>query len=202
MRFRDDNSAFRSKLSRGVPAAALSPVLTDTVSIVLATGAVRTAPEIPGKSQRHVFDGDELRGILFGTSPQAAAKLNPLYRLMVATARMAHLLRSVTLLRFLSRIWMPIADEVVIIGGGLVGLELAEYLVERGRRVTVLEPGPALGPELAIVRRARVLHKAAVSNRKKKNSPASCSRSRPTWIRATATVLRSCVSVPAAIPGG
>jgi 2,4-dienoyl-CoA reductase (NADPH2) len=126
--------------------------------VVLATGAVRTAPDIPGKSQRHVFDGDELRGILFGTSPQAAAKLNPLYRLMVATARMAQLLRSVTLLRFLSRIWMPIADEVVIIGGGLVGLELAEYLVERGRRVTILEPGPALGPELAIVRRARVLH--------------------------------------------
>ena len=53
---------------------------------------------------------------------------------------------------------MPIADDVVIIGGGLVGLELAEYLVERKRKVTVLEPGPSLGPELAIVRRARVLH--------------------------------------------
>ena len=53
---------------------------------------------------------------------------------------------------------MPIADDVVIIGGGLVGLELAEYLVERKRKVAVLEPGPSLGPELAIVRRARVLH--------------------------------------------
>jgi 2,4-dienoyl-CoA reductase (NADPH2) len=39
-----------------------------------------------------------------------------------------------------------------------VGLELAEYLVERRRKVTVLEPGPDLGPELAIVRRARVIH--------------------------------------------
>jgi 2,4-dienoyl-CoA reductase (NADPH2) len=53
---------------------------------------------------------------------------------------------------------MPIARDVVIIGGGLVGLELAEYLVERRRRVTVLEPGPDFAPELAIVRRARVLH--------------------------------------------
>jgi 2,4-dienoyl-CoA reductase (NADPH2) len=43
-------------------------------------------------------------------------------------------------------------------GGGLVGLELAEYLVERRRKVTILEPGPSLGAELAIVRRARVLH--------------------------------------------
>ena len=54
---------------------------------------------------------------------------------------------------------MPLADEIVIIGGGLVGLELAEYLVERRRKVVVLEPTSSLGPELAIVRRARVLHK-------------------------------------------
>ena len=53
---------------------------------------------------------------------------------------------------------MPVSKNVVIIGGGLVGLELAEYLVERKRTVTVLEPGPAFGPELSIVRRARVLH--------------------------------------------
>lgn len=126
--------------------------------VILATGAVRKAPPIPGKDQRHVFDGDELRGVLFGTNPQAAAKLNPVYRLMLTAARMTQMLRSVRLLRLLSKIWMPIAGEVVVIGGGLVGLELAEYLVERRRKVTILEPGPALGAELAIVRRARVLH--------------------------------------------
>jgi 2,4-dienoyl-CoA reductase (NADPH2) len=71
---------------------------------------------------------------------------------------MSQLLRNIGLMRFLSKLWMPIADEVVIIGGGLVGLELAEYLAERRRRVTVLEPGPDLGAELAIVRRARVLY--------------------------------------------
>lgn len=126
--------------------------------VILATGAVRVAPAFSGKQQKHVFDGEELRGVLFGTNAQAAAKLNPLSRLMLSVARTLHLLRSVSLLRFMSRIWMPIADEVVIIGGGLVGLELAEFLVERGRKVTVLEPGASLGPELAIVRRARVLH--------------------------------------------
>ena len=126
--------------------------------VILATGAIRRAPDIPGKEQRHVFDGDELRGVLFGTSPEAAAKLNPLYRLMLSAARMTQMLRSVKLMRFLSKLWMPIADEVVVIGGGLVGLELAEYLVERRRKVTILEPGPSLGAELAIVRRARVLH--------------------------------------------
>jgi 2,4-dienoyl-CoA reductase (NADPH2) len=77
---------------------------------------------------------------------------------MLHVARLSQVLRNIRLLRLLSKLWMPIADEVVIIGGGLVGLELAEYLVERQRKVVVLEPGPDLGAELAIVRRARVLH--------------------------------------------
>jgi 2,4-dienoyl-CoA reductase (NADPH2) len=139
-------------------ATAQTVAAQDADHIIVATGAMRAAPAIPGKEQRHVFDGDELRGVLFGNNPRAIAKLAPLERLLLFAGRLSQLLRSIALLRFLSRLWMPIADEVVIIGGGLVGLELAEYLVERRRRVTVLEPGPALGAELAIVRRARVLH--------------------------------------------
>jgi 2,4-dienoyl-CoA reductase (NADPH2) len=129
--------------------------------IILATGARRVAPDIQGKDQRHVFDGDELRGVLFGNNPEAIAKLNPLQRLMLWAGRISQLLRHIGLMRMLSKLWMPIAGEVVIIGGGLVGLELAEYLVERRRKVTVLEPGPDLGAELSIVRRARVLHQLA-----------------------------------------
>ena len=52
---------------------------------------------------------------------------------------------------------MPVGKRVVLIGGGLVGVELAEYLIERGRKVTVIEPSHNLGKELSIVRRARVL---------------------------------------------
>ena len=126
--------------------------------IIIATGAKRAAPQIPGKSQRHVFDGNELRGVLFGDDPVAAAKLNGFARLMLYAGRVSQLLRNIRLMRLLSRWWMPLADDIVVIGGGLVGLELAEYLVERGRRITVLEPGPELGAELSIVRRARVLH--------------------------------------------
>jgi NADPH-dependent 2,4-dienoyl-CoA reductase/sulfur reductase-like enzyme len=126
--------------------------------VVIATGAVRSAPQLPGSDQRHVFDGDQLRGVLFGNDSAAIAKLSLPQRAMLAAGRWLQILRSIPLLRFLSRVWMPIADEIVVVGGGLVGLELAEYLVERRRQVTVLEPGPVPGPELAIVRRARVLH--------------------------------------------
>ncbi|MGH8485146.1 MAG: FAD-dependent oxidoreductase, partial [Pseudomonas sp.] len=55
-------------------------------------------------------------------------------------------------------VWMPLGKRVTIIGGGLVGLELAEFLIERGRQVCVLESSSHLGRELAIVRRWRVLH--------------------------------------------
>ena len=126
--------------------------------VIVATGADRSAPPIPGKDQRHVFDGNELRGLLFGTDPAAAAKLSPFQRLMVTMGRISQLLRSITALRLLSKIWMPLSKRIVLIGGGLVGLELAEYLEERGREVTVLEPSSNLGAELSIVRRARVVH--------------------------------------------
>ena len=126
--------------------------------VIIATGARREAPEIPGKDQRHVFDGDELRGVLFGNNPAAIAKLSMFQRLVLRAGRLTGLLRHIGPMRQLSKLWMPLAGEVVIIGSGLVGLELAEYLVERGRKITLLEPGPSLGAELAIVRRARVLH--------------------------------------------
>tara|TARA_Y100000287_G_scaffold179873_1_gene174158 strand:- start:550 stop:975 length:426 start_codon:yes stop_codon:yes gene_type:complete len=53
---------------------------------------------------------------------------------------------------------MPLSKNIVVIGGDLVGLELAEFLVERGRTVKVLEPSNTLGPNLSIVRRSRVIH--------------------------------------------
>ena len=119
---------------------------------------MRRAPPISGRQQRHVFDGEELRGLLFGDNPDAVAKLSLVPRLLLGLGRISQLLRSIHLMRFMSRLWLPLADDIVVIGGGLVGLELAEYLVERGRRITVLEPSQHLGAELSIVRRGRVLH--------------------------------------------
>jgi 2,4-dienoyl-CoA reductase-like NADH-dependent reductase (Old Yellow Enzyme family)/NADPH-dependent 2,4-dienoyl-CoA reductase/sulfur reductase-like enzyme len=139
--------------------ATVDTILTDPPDhIILATGARREAPPIIGKDQRHVFDGDELRGLLMGGNPSAVAKLSLFARLMLKAGQFSQILRHISLSRFLSKFWLPLADEIVIIGGGLVGLELAEYLVERRRKITVLEPGPSLGAELSIVRRARVIH--------------------------------------------
>jgi len=48
-------------------------------------------------------------------------------------------------------------SKVVIVGGGLVGLELAGFLAKRGRRLVVLEKGPKFGLEMAHPRRWRAL---------------------------------------------
>ena len=52
---------------------------------------------------------------------------------------------------------MPLGQHVVIVGGELVGIELAEFLHERGRTVTVIDPAPRLGKGLLLVRRMRIL---------------------------------------------
>ena len=126
--------------------------------VLVAVGANRDAPSIPGKDLKHVFDGEQLRGLLFGSDLSAIKKLSIFQRLILKIGRASQLLRNVKALTLLSKIWMPISKNIIIIGGDLVGLELAEFLIERGRKVTVLEPSASLGPNLSIVRRSRVVH--------------------------------------------
>jgi NADPH-dependent 2,4-dienoyl-CoA reductase/sulfur reductase-like enzyme len=52
---------------------------------------------------------------------------------------------------------MPLGKRVVIIGGELVGCELAEFLIERGREVTIVGEATKFGGGLLVVRRMRLL---------------------------------------------
>ena len=125
-------------------------------TVILATGARRRAPDIAGKQLSHVLDGEELRDMLFAGN--AHGKLKWHQRLLTRLSGALGLSRNIDLMRKLSHVYMPLGKRVCIIGGGLVGLEVAELLAERGRQVTVLEAGRDLGAELSLVRRWRVLH--------------------------------------------
>ena len=100
----------------------------------------------------------ELKSLLISSNSEAEKKLNILSRLVLKAGNLSQLLRNISTLRILGKFWMPLKKELVIIGGDLVGLELAEFLTERGKRVTVIEPSNDLGPNLSIVRRSRVIH--------------------------------------------
>ena len=129
--------------------------------VVVATGAKRTLPDVPGIKGDHVFSGDDLRGLLTGNDPETARKkLGAVQRLAVRAGRAIGATEDIDQLRSLSRRWMPLGDDVVVIGGGLVGVELAEFLAERDRNVVVLESSGNVGVEMAHPRRWRALHEA------------------------------------------
>ncbi len=134
--------------------AALAPT-----AVVVASGAVRARPDVPGADLPHVLSGDDLRGLLTGDDLDAR-RTGLLARLALAAGNLLGITSDLKRVRELSRRWMPIGQQVVVVGGGLVGTELAEFLAERGRKVTVIEEGAHLAVEMAHPRRWRALHEA------------------------------------------
>ncbi len=138
-----------------------TPELAESLApdvVIVAVGASRETPEVPGIDASHVFDGDTLRALLTGDgAEEASKKLSLTGRLAVKAGRALGVTTDPSKLREASKRYMPVGRRVVILGGGLVGAELAEFLVERGRKVTVLEEGSEFAREMAHPRRWRVL---------------------------------------------
>lgn len=153
-----ERSAVDIRLNTQASPALLRDLAADQV--LVAVGAERATPSIPGADQDHVWSGDELRRLMTGDRAEEIArrKLSFAQRTLMKAGSLAGVTDSSEAIQKLSRVWMPLGKRVTIIGGGLVGLELAEFLIARGRQVCVLESGSHLGRELAIVRRWRVLH--------------------------------------------
>ncbi len=126
--------------------------------VVVATGAVRALPDIPGKDEPIVFSGDDLRAMLSGQMTEALRrKTSWLDRLSSRVGAATGLTGSPEMLRAATRAYMPLGKQIVILGGEIVGLELAEFLVERGREVVVVDDEPVFGAGLTIVRRMRLI---------------------------------------------
>lgn len=111
----------KTKLGKEVDASVIEEIKPDVV--ILATGGIPTVPEITGINKRNVI-----------SSPALHRKLKFYLRFLGPGT-----------LRWLTKFWMPIGKRVVIIGGGLHGCELAEFLVKRGRKVTIVDTAEALG---------------------------------------------------------
>jgi 2,4-dienoyl-CoA reductase (NADPH2) len=94
--------------------------------VILATGGITASLDIPGINNPKVVSNTELH-----------RKLKLFLRFF-----------SPDMLRRLTNLWMPIGKDVVIVGGGIQGCELAEFLVKRGRRVTLVGTEEAFGEEI------------------------------------------------------
>lgn len=104
-------------------------------AVILATGGTAVTPEIPGINRPIVADQSWLH-----------RTVKPYLRIF-----------GPRVLRWLTNFYLPLGKRVVIIGGGIQGIELAEFLVKRGRKVTVTETSDALGAELAGYTKERLL---------------------------------------------
>ncbi len=120
-------------LGKRVDAAFLDQQKPDAV--ILAVGGSAIAPAVPGIEKRIVISNAELH-----------RRVKPYLRLF-----------GPKLLRQLTRFYLPIGRQVVIIGGSIHGCEMAEFLVQRGRRVTIAEKSERLGAGLPEVRIPKLL---------------------------------------------
>jgi 2,4-dienoyl-CoA reductase (NADPH2) len=121
------------RLGKEVNEALIEEIKPDVV--VLAVGGVPVLPKISGINRRNVVS--------------TAA----LYRKLQIYLNFF----SPSVLRWLTKFWMPIGKRVLIIGGGIQGCELAEFLVKRGRKVTILETSEELGAEMVMETKERLL---------------------------------------------
>lgn len=128
-------------------------------AVIVATGAIRPRPDLPGNDQPHVYDGNDMRQLMLGESAGGAssAKFSLTTRALMGAGRALGLTSSPEMARRASEFWMPLGKRVVIIGGDLVGLELAEFIAHRGRTVAVVDDVAKFGKGLAVVRRGSLI---------------------------------------------
>ncbi|WP_220451257.1 FAD-dependent oxidoreductase [Nocardioides dongkuii] len=126
--------------------------------VVLATGAHRGLPDVPGADLPHVQTGDTLRAMLTGSGEAVGG--SRAMRWAARAGRLTGVTSRPELIRRATRAFLPVGKDVVIVGGSLVGLELAEFFAERGRSVTVLEAGAQLGLPMAMPRRWNAVRRA------------------------------------------
>ncbi|MFO8010875.1 MAG: FAD-dependent oxidoreductase [Dehalococcoidia bacterium] len=123
--------------------------------VIIAVGPSLVTTRIPGDEQRHVLSAPDLKAVMAGNlSGPGAAKLPASIKMGLRLARpfMPRLMKPSTI-RSLTKTWMPVGKRVVVIGGDLAGCELAQFLGEHGRKVTLLETGDTIAPEVGPKRR-------------------------------------------------
>jgi 2,4-dienoyl-CoA reductase (NADPH2) len=94
--------------------------------LIIAAGGSHNVPDLPGIDMPHVVRSKALHRQLKGYM-----RFIPL-----------------RLLRPLTRVWMPIGKRVVIMGGDIQGCQTAEFLVRRGRKVTIVDTAEEMGEGL------------------------------------------------------
>jgi pyruvate/2-oxoglutarate dehydrogenase complex dihydrolipoamide dehydrogenase (E3) component len=109
------------QLGKEATAAMVQDMKPDVV--FLATGGILTAPDMKGVKNKNVL-----------TTPQLHQKVKPYLKTF-----------GTKFLEWATHYYLPIGKNVIVIGAGLHGTETAEFLIKRGRKVTIVEPSDKIG---------------------------------------------------------
>jgi 2,4-dienoyl-CoA reductase (NADPH2) len=85
--------------------------------LITACGGITVSPDIKGIDNKIVIKNSDLHNML----KQFLKIFSP------------------PVLRWLTKFWMPLGKKIVVIGGNIQGCQLAEFLVKRGRTVTIVD---------------------------------------------------------------
>jgi 2,4-dienoyl-CoA reductase (NADPH2) len=96
--------------------------------VIIGIGILHDTLEIPGSNRRDV---------------RTSAGFHKVLRFCLKFLRPPMLER-------LTRIWMPVGNRVIVIGGDIRGCQLAEFLTKRKRQVTIVHADEALGEGIPI----------------------------------------------------
>ena len=122
------------KLGKECNASQIAEAKPDVV--ILAEGGSPVLPDVPGINGRNVIRSSDLYGTM------------RFYLRLFGSKR----------LRKLTKVWMPVGKSAVIIGGAIQGCQLGEFLVKRGRQVTIVDTEGELGKGLYPERKTRLFY--------------------------------------------
>lgn len=104
-------------------------------AVIIAIGGTLKTPEIPGVYKHNVL-----------TAPVLHQRVRPFLKIF-----------GPKLLGWLTRYFLPVGKNVAVIGGGLHGCEVAEFLVKRHRKVTIIEKSDMIGEGMIDLRLALLM---------------------------------------------
>ncbi|MFC1905384.1 FAD-dependent oxidoreductase [Chloroflexota bacterium] len=123
--------------------------------VVIASGGIPPVYDVPGAELSKVTSGSDVQKLLGG---DVLKKGGFGQRIMwQLTSLFMKYMYSAGLIRKLVRLPFPFKKRVIIVGGGFAGCELGEFLLRKGKQITVVEEKARMGEDIGPIYRWVIL---------------------------------------------
>jgi 2,4-dienoyl-CoA reductase (NADPH2) len=121
----------------------VDPALIDAIKpdvVVVATGANSVLPEVSGLARDNVLSGGDIQAMMRGRlGRNEEGKVSSRRFLWFLGLNLARAPFGPSLVRWLLSFWAPFGKKVIVIGKGLPGIELADFLAQKRKKLTIVD---------------------------------------------------------------